>query len=118
MFWFVIWVLGGWGEFLQVIFAGAKLLRLPGVGEGLRVSFGVAEAFCRAGCHSMGSALRGQCYQGGWPGHGAGVRDFLHGLRGGDVPVLHSLIGPGGPGGVDGEVVVLKPDVTGQVGRS
>ena len=43
MFLFVVRVLGGRGEFRQVIFAGTKLLRLPRVGEGLGVQLMVTE---------------------------------------------------------------------------
>ena len=49
MLWSVVWVLGGWGEFRQVIFGSAELLRLPGVGEGFCVLFWVAEHFAQPG---------------------------------------------------------------------
>ena len=49
MFWCVIRVLGGQGEFRQVLFAGGKFLRLPQVGEGLSISFGVAQYFAEPG---------------------------------------------------------------------
>ena len=49
VFGFVVRVLGGWGEFRQVVFAGAKLLRLPRVGEGLGVQLGVAEHLPKVG---------------------------------------------------------------------
>ena len=49
VFGFVIRVLGCWGKLRQVIFAGAKLLRLPRVGENLGVQLGVAEHLSKIG---------------------------------------------------------------------
>ena len=49
MLWFIVWVLGGWGKFRQLIFASAKLLRLPGVGESLGVQLGVTEHLAKPG---------------------------------------------------------------------
>ena len=49
MFRFVVRVLGGWGKFRQVIFAGPELLHVPGVGEGLSVQFGVTEHLVELG---------------------------------------------------------------------
>ena len=49
MFRFVVRVLGGPGKFRQVIFAGAKLIRLEGVEEGLGVQFGVSKHFAKPG---------------------------------------------------------------------
>ena len=74
--------------------------------------------FCPACCRNRGSAQRGQCYQGGGVGHEAEVRYFLLALRVGDVLMVRSLIGLGGPGGLGGRVVGLTPYVTGHVGRS
>ena len=49
MFRFVVRVLGGRGQFRQVIFAGTELFRFPGLGEGPSVLFGVSEHFARLG---------------------------------------------------------------------
>ena len=49
MLWLVVQVLGGRGKLRQVIFAGTKLLRLPGVGEGLGIQLGVADHFAEPG---------------------------------------------------------------------
>ena len=45
----IIRVLGCRGKFRQVIFAGAKLLRLPRVGESLGIQLWVAEHFSKVG---------------------------------------------------------------------
>ena len=45
MFQFVVRVLGGRGEFRQVIFARKESIRFPAVGERLGVQFGVPEHF-------------------------------------------------------------------------
>ena len=67
MFWFVVRVLGGRGKLRQVIFASAKLLRLPRVGEGLGIQLGVAEHFTKVGV-VVGAVDRGvnNAGRGGW----------------------------------------------------
>ena len=49
VFRFVVRVLGGRGKFRQVVFAGAKSLRLPRVWECLGLQFGVAEHLSKPG---------------------------------------------------------------------
>ena len=49
VFWSELRVEGGRGKNRQVIFAGSKLSRLPGVGEGPCVEFGVAEHLFEVG---------------------------------------------------------------------
>ena len=55
---FVVRVLGGRGEFQQVILASAELLHFPGVREGFCVLFGVAEHLAQHGV-VIGAVHRG-----------------------------------------------------------
>ena len=82
VFWFEVWVEGGRGKSRQVIFAGAKLARFPGVGEGPCVEFGVAEHLLEGG------VVEGAVYRrvkGAWVGGGLRLGGWRGG-RGGRMP--------------------------------
>ena len=103
VFWPEFRVEGGGRKNQQVIFAGAKLSRFLGVGEGQWVELGVAEHLLKGGVVEGAVYGRGQGFLGqlrfalGWLGWGpweltaVGGRWALRGLRG--VPVTGVLVG-------------------------